>query len=243
MEAAVQLEVPELGEAAFAAGGDVVDVAPCGRDVAAGRGTVPVAGDDGAAQVRGDGVGAGPGVQGQADGGGGAGEGAGAEQGGEPAWAREQGDGVGGDEVADRGPVRGAAGEPVGELVEEVGVEPAGDDGGDRCVAFLAGRRDWSGQARLGSTRARVAVEAPDEFVEADVELDLDGLAGPVGQAVRGDQEPAGFLEGVVVALGLGAGVFGAGFLAQGVQDGLQGGGGLGGEVGVEAAGAVQGGL
>src|SRR5215468_2087866 len=54
--------------------------------------------------------------------------------------------------------------------------------------------------------------------------------------------QQAGFFEGVVVAFGDSAGVFGAGFLAQGVQDGLEGGGAPGGQVAAQAAGAAEGG-
>jgi hypothetical protein len=59
---------------------------------------------------------------------------------GEPAAAREQGDGVGQDQVADGGLVRaGVGGELVGELVEQVVVDPPGNDRHDRGVAFVSG--------------------------------------------------------------------------------------------------------
>ncbi len=72
------------------------------------------------------------------------------------------------------------------------------------------------------------------------MELDLDGLSGPVRQAVGGDEAAAGFCQRVVVPLRPGADVFGAGWLAEGVEDGLQRGGGVGGEVGVEPGVALE---
>ena len=53
------------------------------------------------------------------------------------------------------------------------------------------------------------------------MQLDLGGLPGPVGNEPGGDQTPARFLDCVVVTLPDRAGVFRAGLLAQGVQDGL----------------------
>ena len=90
-----------------------------------------------------------------------------------------------------------------------------------------------------GADRLAGAVE---EVVQAEAELQVDGLAGAVGQASGAEQQPASLLECVVAALGRGAGVFGPGFLAEGVQDGLQGGGRGRGQVGVQAAGAAEGG-
>ena len=81
------------------------------------------------------------------------------------------------------------------------------------------------------------------EFFEGDVELDLGGLSGPVGEAVAGDQPPAGLLERIVIPLPLGPGVLRPGFLSQRVQDGLHRFGAAGGQVAVEPAGAAQGGL
>jgi len=61
-------------------------------------------------------------------------------------------------------------------------------------------------------------------------------------QAPRSDQPAAGFFEGVVVTLAFGPGVFGAVLFAQRVQDCVQCGGGLGGEVAAQHSGAAQGG-
>jgi hypothetical protein len=57
------------------------------------------------------------------------------------------------------------------------------------------------------------------------------------------DEPSADLFECIVVALPLGAGVFGSGFLAQGVQDGLRCGGAARREVAVEPPGPAQGGL
>jgi hypothetical protein len=40
------------------------------------------------------------------------------------------------------------------------------------------------------------------------VQHNLHRLSGPLRQAVRGNESPAGFFEGVVVALGFAAGIF-----------------------------------
>jgi len=243
MKTTQKLQIRQLGESALAPGPDVVDLAPGRRDVAAGRRAVPVPGDDRAAQVRRDGVGAGAGVQRQADRGGRAGQGAGAQQRGEPPWPGQQGDRVGGDEVADGGPAGAGGGEPGRELVEQVRVEPPGHNGRDGRVAFLARRGDWAGQVRLRIAWPRVAVHPAGELFQAYVQLQLDGLAGAFGQTLGRDEEAARLLQCVVVALRQRSRVLRAGFLAEGVQDGLQGGGAVAGEVGVEAAGTVQGGL
>ena len=62
VEGAEQDQVGQGGVAAFGPGFEVVDLAGGGPLVAAGEGAVPVAGDDGAAQVRRDGGGGGAGV-------------------------------------------------------------------------------------------------------------------------------------------------------------------------------------
>src|SRR5579871_2438223 len=105
--------------------------------------------------------------------------------------------------------------------------------------------RGWRGAGRVRLLPAAgVGVLAElGEFTEIDVELDLGGLPGPVGEPAGGDEPAAGFFQGVVVALPLGAGVLGPGFLAERVQDGLDGLGAAGGEVAVEAPGSAEGGL
>jgi hypothetical protein len=71
------------------------------------------------------------------------------------------------------------------------------------------------------------------------MELHEGGLAGDVGQPSGPNQQAEGFFEGVVVALGLGPVVLGAGFLGQGVEHGGERGGALGGEVPGELARAA----
>jgi hypothetical protein len=73
----------------------------------------------------------------------------------------------------------------------------AGDDRHDRRVAFGSGRRDRSGERGFGVGGAGHAAQP----VQIHMEQNLGGLAGAVGQAVRGDEAPTGFLEGVVLAL------------------------------------------
>jgi hypothetical protein len=69
-----------------------------------------------------------------------------------PPWAGEQGDGVGGDEVADGGPAGAGGGEPGREQVEQVGVEPPGHDRGIAASHSWPGpgpgRAGWPGQVR-----------------------------------------------------------------------------------------------
>ncbi len=74
------------------------------------------------------------------------------------------------------------------------------------------------------------------------MQLELDGLAGPVREAPGGEQPAEGFFQGVVLAFGDGADVFGPGFLAQRFQDRGEAGGTAGGQVAAQAAGAAQGG-
>ncbi len=74
------------------------------------------------------------------------------------------------------------------------------------------------------------------------MELDLGGLPGPVGNEPGGDYPPARLLQSIVVTLPDRAGVFRAGFLAQGVQDRLDRLRAALGQVAVQPAGAAQGG-
>src|SRR5258708_7362054 len=117
--------------------------------------------------------------------------------------------------AAAAGPGRGAAGSGPGGG----GAAEAGREGGD------AGGAD-----------------AVQELVQAQVQLELDGLAGPVREAPGGEQPAARFFEGVVLAFGDGADVFRPGFLAQAVQDRGEGGGAPGPQVALQAAGAPEGG-
>ena len=64
-----------------------------------------------------------------------------------------------------------------------------------------------------------------------DVDVDAGVGAGPVRDHLGPDQQLAGLLEGVVVPLPGGAQVLGAAALAEGLQDGGDGGGALGGQV------------
>ncbi len=107
----------------------------------------------------------------------------------------------------------GAGGEAAGEPVEEVVVGPAGDDRGQCCVAVIAGPRRRP--ARHRATRGAGGAGAVQELVQGQVQLELEGLAGPVGKAPGGEQPPARFFQGVVLAFGDGADVFGPGLLAQ----------------------------
>ena len=67
------------------------------------------------------------------------------------------------------------------------------------------------------------AVQA-EEVGQGDGDVDAGVGAGPVGDHLGADEELAGFLEGVVVALLGGAQVLGAAVLAEGVEDGGEGG-------------------
>ena len=70
------------------------------------------------------------------------------------------------------------------------------------------------------------------------MQLDLGGLPGPIRHAPGRDQAPARLLERVMVALGLGADVFRALLLSEGIEDRLQRGGAPRGQVTPEPPGA-----
>ena len=129
--------------------------------------------------------------------------------------------------------------QPGGELPEQVVVDGAGDDRDDGGVAVGAGRR---GGAAGGDPRGglRVGFGLAGELAEGHVELDLDRLPGPVGQARGRDQAAAGFGQRVMVPLRSGADVLRPGPLAERVQHGLQRGRRLRGEIGVEAGVALE---
>lgn len=78
-------------------------------------------------------------------------------------------------------------------------VQPAGLPGPDGQPGFL--RRSRPGQM--------------PQLRERQVDLRLGGLRAPVRQHARGDQPPAGFLQGVMAALGGGTGVLGARLLTE----------------------------
>src|SRR5512139_3054943 len=75
---------------------------------------------------------------------------------------------------------------------------------------------------------------------QGDVEAYLGFAAAAVGEQPGFEQTAEGFAEGVVAALGGGAGVFGAGFDGQGVDDLFGQGGDVAGEVGVEPADSAE---
>ena len=144
----------------------------------------------------------------------------------------------------------GSAGELGGEAVQEVVVDVAGEDGGQGGVAVVAGSGGGAGRHRAGAVPAGAvpavsavaAAGAGQEAAEGEVQVEAGGLPGAVGQAPGREQPPARFFQGVVAALGLAAGVLGAGFLPQRVQDGVEGGGAPAGQVAVQLPGAAQGG-
>jgi hypothetical protein len=209
----------------------MMDMAADGGGVAAGEPAVPVPAGDDAADVHRDRLGRRAGVQWQADGSGWAGELA-AEPGGEPARAREQpqrvADGESGRRavgprqrfVAERrhgvgwtGLVRVAAtrvggGESIciqvasGEVGEDVTVDGAGDDGHELGVTVCAARRGGAVCAELGRQRG-IGLGLAKQLRQRHVQLDLNRLAVPFGQAASRQQQSARFLEGVVVALRL----------------------------------------
>ena len=78
------------------------------------------------------------------------------------------------------------------------------------------------------------------QLAERHVELDLNRLPGPVRQARGGDQAAAGFCQRVMVPLRPGADVFRPGPLAEGVEDGLQRGRGLRGQVSIQPGIALE---
>ena len=133
----------------------------------------------------------------------------------------------------------GVAEQGGGEAVQHVGVHPAGDDRDDRGVAVRARRRRSAGPGRLGGGGAGQAAE----LVQSQVQQDLGGLPGPLGQPPGGDQPPARLLEGVVLTLALAAQILRPGPLAQRVQHRAQRRRAAGGQVPVEAPGATEGGL
>jgi hypothetical protein len=212
MEGTHEDQVLEPGPAALALGRGVVYVASGGGGEASRCRAVPVPRDDGAAQVRRDGLGCGAEVDGQADGGGGAVQGAGAQQRGELAGPGQQREGIGQDQIPDRAGLRclpAAAREPGSELAEQVLVDPAGEDRHDRRVAGITGggggpevlairphRRGVTGPsaclavAGWNAAWGGVLVQA-GKFFQRQVELDLGRLPGPVRQPPGRDQPPA----------------------------------------------------
>ncbi len=108
------------------------------------------------------------------------------------------------------------------------------------------GRRPSGGRVRRRGARvrrrgARVRRGQAAELVQGHEQLDLGGLAGPVGQPAGGDQPAAGLLQRVVLALALGPDVLRSGPLAEGVQHGAQRRGALRGEVAFQPPGAAEG--
>ncbi len=81
------------------------------------------------------------------------------------------------------------------------------------------------------------------ELGEVDVHQGLDRLPGPPGQQIRGQQAAHRLGQRIVVPLRAGAQVPAARGGGQGVQDGLHHRGAFGGQVAVDDAGAVQGGV
>ena len=134
-----------------------------------------------------------------------------------------------------------------GEAVQEVVVDAAGDDGGEGGVAVVAGPGGRAGQHRAGlaagplsSLRRRCRRRRRGSRGRLRWSWRRAGCPARSGRHAGGQQAAAGFFEGVVAALGGGAGVLGAGFLAEGVQDGLQGGGAPAGQVAVQFPGPAQ---
>ena len=113
----------------------------------------------------------------------------------------------------------------------------AGDDRGDRRVAAGAGGRGRAVASPGGSGLARAG--QAQQLVEGHVQVDLGGLASPVGQPA-GDEAAARFGEGVVLPLARRPGVFRAGLDGQGVQHRAQRRGAVGGQLAVEGAGAAE---
>ena len=225
------------------AGDDVVRLAGRHGLVAAGPAAAPVADGDGAAQVDRDALGDSADIQRQAHRRHDVGCQPGPQVGRQPARAGQQ---IGGG--LDHPLPCGAAGPDApagdtvqqggGEVVENVGIDVAGDDRDDRRVAVIA-RRGRGTPGCLGRGRARQAAE----LVEAGVQHDLGGLAGPVRQPAGADQPPARLFQRIVGALTLGPAVFRAGLFAQGVQHRLQRRGATGSQVAVEFPGAAERGL
>ena len=130
----------------------------------------------------------------------------------------------------------------AGELVEQVMIDRAGDDRGDRRVAVIAEAGRGAVVRGPGSARRarRQPAGAVQELVEGEVQLQLDGLPGPVRQAPRGQQAAECLLERVVVTLDPGAGVLRPGLFPQRLQHRGEGGGAAAGEVAVQPPGAAQ---
>src|SRR5260221_11492395 len=120
-------------------------------------------------------------------------------------------------------------------------IDPAGDDRGDRRVAVIA----QAGPSAVWRWPARPVLPggqagAVQELAEGEVELQLDGLPGPVRQAPRSQQAAECLLERVVVTLDPGAGVLRPGLLPQRLQHRGEGCGAAAGEVAVQPPGAAQ---
>ena len=156
-----------------------------------------------------------------------------------PAWGGRAGAGLGvavgvgdqGDHLGDEVPVGGAGDDRDDHRVarDRLGVLP-------RQVPVLAGPG-----AEPGVLDGRRAVH-PEEVGRGMVTSTRVG-PGPVGDHLGADEELAGFLEGVVVALLGGAEVLRPAGFAEGVDDGGEGGGALGGQVAPEVPGVVEGGV
>jgi hypothetical protein len=121
------------------------------------------------------------------------------------------------------------------QAVEGGPVHVAGDDRDDRGVAggSLAGGGigGRAGQpARPGAFGRSRARHAP-QLGQRHVDVELGWLAGPAGHHAGGDQAPARLFQRVMAALAGGAGVLGAGLLAEGFQHRGQGGGAPWGQV------------
>ena len=147
----------------------------------------------------------------------------------------------------------GGVGVGVGDqgdhLADEVPVGGAGHDRDDHRVA--ADRlRVRAGQvpvlpgagAEPGVLDNRRPVHL-QQVGQGDGDVDAGVGAGPVGDHLGADEELAGFLEGVVVALLGGAQVLRAAAFAEGVDDGGEGGGAFGGQVAPDVPGLVEGGV
>ena len=115
----------------------------------------------------------------------------------------------------------------------------AGDDRHDRRVTLGSGRGDRAGEGGFGVGGAG----HPAQPVQVHVQDDLGGLAGAVGQAVRRDEQAAGFFEGVVLTLPPRPQVLRARALAERVQHRRQRRSAGGGQVAAQGARAAERGL
>ena len=137
-------------------------------------------------------------------------------------------------------------------------VDAAGDDRGERGVAVIPGPGERPRQRRparpaigvrggLGEAgrqpRLPGGADPVEQLVQIELQLQLDGLPGPLRQAPGGQQPPARLFEGVVLALRDAAGVLGAHLLAERGEDVLQRRGAPAGQVTGDPAGAAQGGV